>query len=190
MRNSNVKKLVNFMYGITKAETKASAFNNLESCKDNKILITDKTVFEGDDKEVIELQTLHALNQYSMNLIKGEYILIGSKGKQKFKTPLFYTDIKLQRNGDKIEVIEEGERTLNIGAVSCVVGENESLIETTIENLMQCEEIENFEEIFRALIPLDENLRIEKQTALILAKLPDSTMTILNELKELSKIYE
>ena len=187
---NNIKKLIDFMFEITKAETKASAFNNLESNKDNKIIVTNEMIFEGDNKEIIEAQTLYSLNRYAMNLIRGEYILTGSKGKQKFKTPLFYTDIKLERNGDKIEVIEQSERTLNIGAISCLVGESDELIENTIENLMQCEEVENFEKIFNALIPLDENLKIENQTAIILAKMPDATLTTLNELKELSKIYE
>lgn len=182
-----IKKISNYMYDCVREAFKSSAFHNLKSNKANKIVVTNATEWAGDDKGIIEVMTKAALNKATMNLIYGEMFLAGERGKQKFYTPLIYSDCELKRAGGAIVAEVNEEKTLNIGAISCLLGDNAEEVENIIEQLMEVP-INDFETVLKGLVNLD-GLEIVKQKAVILAKLPDATSGLLNELKQISELY-
>ena len=99
---NNIVKLTNYMHDCVRESLKISSFRNLKSCKDNKIIITDLDCFELDNKEIIDLMTLSKLNQSTMDLLQGQYILSGKRGKDVYYTPLLYANADFIRIGDKI----------------------------------------------------------------------------------------
>ena len=187
MCNSNVKKLCNYMYDCTRQAIKSSSFNNLSNNKENKILITDLTEFAGDDKEIIELMTKHALNGSTMDLLFSDILIKGEKGKNKFYSPLLYSEAKLYREGDKIRLEKEENQGLNFGIIANLCEGEEEEIQNIIEQLSNIEACD-LPTVMNGLLNM-EGMEIIKQNALILAALPNSTAGLLSELKQIAELY-
>lgn len=187
MSGNNVKKLCNYMYDCTRQAIKSSGFNNLSSNKDNKIVITDLTEFQGDNKEIIELMTKHALNGQTMNLLFSDIFIKGEKGKNKFYSPLLYSEAKLYREGDKIKLEKEENQSLNLGIIANLCEGEEEEIQNIIEQLSNIEACDLLT-VMNGLLNM-EGMEIIKQNAIILAALPNSTAGLLSELKQISELY-
>ena len=185
--NNNIVKLCNYMHDCVRESLKSSSFRNLKSCKDNKIIITDLDIFESDNKEIIDLMTLSKLNQSTMDLLQGQYILSGKRGKDVYFTPLLYCNAEFKRIGDKIKLETEEEKTLNIGAISSLLSNNEEEIELIISQLLEVETAD-FITVLKGLIDLD-GFEILDKKAVILAKLPEATAGVLRELQTISEYY-
>ena len=177
---NNIKKLCLYMYDCTRQAIKSASFNNL---KDSDILIIDNDIFNGDDKNIIEIMTKYALNKSSMSLLYSDLFIKGNK----LYTPLLYSEAELIREGDKIRLITEEEKTLNIGAVANLMSGEEEKIEAIIEQLLDVEACD-LPTVMGGLLNM-ENVEIIKQRAIILAKLPDSTAGLLNELRTIAEEY-
>ena len=187
---NNIKKLTLYSLDCIKATGRASGFNNLKSNKENKIIITDSTEFEADNKEIIEIMTLQALNKSTMSIIKGGLFLEGVRGKDKFYSPLLYCEAELKRNGDKIELLTDDEMSANVGLISSLLENDSEKVENIISQLLEIEQPEkiDFKKVLSGLINLD-GLEIKEENAVILAKTPESVAGLINELKLISELY-
>lgn len=181
MSGNNVKKLCNYMYDCTRQAIKSASFNNLS---DKDILIIDDDIFNGDDKKIIEIMTKYALNKSSMSLLYSDLFIKGDK----LNTPLLYSNAELIREGDKIRLETEEEKTLNIGAVANLMSGEEEKIEAIAEQLLDVEACD-LPTVMGGLLNMD-GIEIINQRAIILAKLPDSTAGLLNELKQIAESEE
>lgn len=190
MCNSNVKKLVLYCMDCVKACGRASGFNNLKSNKENKIIITDSTEFEADNKGIIEMMTLQALNKSTMSIIKGSLFLEGVRGKDKFFSPLLYSEAELKRNGDKIELLTDDEMSVNVGLISSLLENDSEKVENIISQLLEIEQPEkiDFKKVLSGLINL-EGFEIKEQNAVILARIPENLAGLISELKQISEMY-
>lgn len=191
MCNSNVKKLVLYCLDCVKATGKASGFNNIKSNKENKIIITDSTEFEADNKEIIEMMTLQALNKSTMSIIKGGLFLEGSRGKDKFYSPLLYSEAELIREGDKIKLVcADDEMSVNVGLISSLLENDSEKVENIISQLLEIENPEkiDFKKVLSGLINLD-GFEIKEENAVILAKMPENIAGLINELKMIAELY-
>jgi len=177
-----IKKLLNYQYDCIRQAIKSSSFNNLLSNKENKIVNIKGDIFKGDNKEIIDIMTRYALNKSTMNLLYADLFLKG----EKVFTPLIYCEAELKRQGDKIELIK-GENTLNAGIIASLLENDEEKIENIIEQLLDVQTCD-FITILKGLINLSD-YEIIKQEAIILAKMPESTAGLLNELKIISQNY-
>jgi len=178
-----IKKLLNYQYDCVRQAIKSASFNNLDSNKENKILLVDTDIFNGDNKEIIEIMTKQALNKSTINLLYSELFIKGNN----LYTPLLYSEAQFLREGDKIRLETEEEKTLNIGAVANLMNGEEEKIEAIIEQLLDVEACD-LPMVMRGLLNMG-GVEIIQQRAVILAKLPDSTAGLLNELKVISNEY-
>lgn len=191
MSENNVKKLTLYCLDCAKATGRASGFNNLKSNKENKIIITDLTEFEADNKEIIEIMTLQALNKSTMSIIKGDLFLEGQRGKDKFYSPLLYCEAELIREGDKIRLVCDDEgMSVNVGLISSLLDNDSEKVENIISQLLEIESPEkiDFKKVLSGLINL-EGLTIKEQNAVILAKMPENIAGLINELKTIAELY-
>lgn len=191
MCNSNVKKLTLYALDCVKATGRTNnSFNNLKSNKENKIIITDLTEFEADNKEIIEIMTLQALNKSIMSIIKGGLFLEGQKGKDKFYSPLLYSEAELIREGDKIKLVSDEEMSVNVGLISSLLENDSEKVENIISQLLEIESPEkiDFKKVLSGLINLD-GLTITNDNAVILAKMPENVAGLINELKTIAELY-
>lgn len=196
MSDSLVKKLTLYCLECVQASGKSSKFNNIKSDKENKIIITNDTSFKNNNREIIELQTLAKLNKNTMSLIYGyKYFIEGKQGKNTIYTPLLYTDnVELTRECDNI-VLNADLDTLqaNINVISSLLDNDSELIENIINEIMQIDDLQQVD--FKAVIEglLGDNLQglriTSGQNALILAKIPDNSAGVINELKKISELY-
>lgn len=182
-----IKKLVNYQYDCVRQAIKSSSFNNLMSSKENKILLVDSDMFAGDDKEVIEIMTNYALNKTTMDLLYSELFIKGEKGRNKIYTPLTYCTACLSREGDKIKLEQEENESLNLGVVAALMDTDEEKIENIVNQLLDVETCDLMT-VMGGLLNMD-GIGIIKQRAIILAKMPDSTAGLLNELRQISEMY-
>lgn len=195
--NNNVKKLALYCLDCVQATGRSSAFNNLRSSKENKIIFTNDTEFNADNKEIVEIMTLQALNNSTMSIILGSLFLEGSRGREKFFSPLLYTEAELIREGDKIKLVyDEGSGMIvNYGLISSLLDNNDmDIIENTINQLMDIENPEkiDFITVLKGLINLDNmdiTIKEDKQHAIILAKTPESVAGLVNELRQIAENY-
>lgn len=192
MYSNNVKKLVNYMSECVKYQGRTNnAFNNLKSNKDNKIIMTDATEFEADNKEIIEMMTLQALNKNTMSIIKGGLFLEGERGRDKFFSPLLYSEAELIREGDKIRLIcDDDGMSVNVGLISSLLENDSEKVENIISQLLEIEQPEkiDFKKVLSGLINLD-GFEIKEENAIILAKTPDNIQGLLSELKQIDELY-
>ena len=190
MSENNVKKLTLYCLDCVKATGKASGFNNLKSNKENKIIITNATEFEADDKEIIEMMTLQALNKSTMSIIKGGLFLEGQRGKDKFYSPLLYSEAELIREGDKIKLVSDDEKSVNVGLISSLLENDSEKVENIISQLLEIEQPEkiDFKKVLSGLINLD-GFEIKEENAVILAKMPENIAGLINELKTIAELY-
>ena len=190
MNENNVKKLTLYCLDCVKATGRASGFNNLKSNKENKIIITDSTEFEADNKEITEIMTLQALNKSTMSIIKGGLFLEGQRGKDKFYSPLLYSEAELKRNGDKIELLTDEEMSVNVGLISSLLENDSEKVENIISQLLEIESPEkiDFKKVLSGLINLD-GFEIKEENAVILAKMPENIAGLINELKTIAELY-
>ena len=186
-----IKKLILYCLDCVKATGRASGFNNLKSNKDNKIIITNDIEFEADNKEIIEIMTLQALNKSTMSIIKGGLFLEGQKGKDKFYSPLLYCEAELKREGDKIILVyDENNISVNVGLISSLLENDSEKVENIISQLLEIENPEkiDFKKVLSGLINL-EGLTITNDNAIILAKMPENIAGLINELKTIAELY-
>lgn len=191
MSENNVKKLTLYCLDCVKATGRASGFNNLKSNKENKIIITNDIEFEADDKEITEIMTLQALNKSTMSIIKGGLFLEGQRGKDKFYSPLLYSEAELIREGDKIRLVSDDEgMAVNVGLISSLLENDSEKVENIIGQLLEIENPEkiDFKKVLSGLINL-EGLTITNDNAVILAKMPENVAGLINELKMISELY-
>ena len=190
MCNSNVKKLVLYCLDCVKACGRSSGFNNLKSNKENKIIITNANEFESDDKGIIEMMTLQALNKSTMSIIKGSLFLEGSRGRDKFYSPLLYCEAELIREGDKIKLVADDDMSINVGLISSLLENDADIVENTITQLLEIEQPEkiDFKKVLSGLINL-EGLTITNDNAVILAKMPENIAGMVTELKQIAELY-
>ena len=183
-----IKKLVNYQYDCIRQAIKSSSFNNLNGCKDNKIIVFNDDTFNGDDKDINEIMTKYALNKSTMQLLYSNLFIKGEKGRDKFYTPLLYSDARLYRDGDKIHLDIDEDMTLNIGMISNLMdATEEDKIEAIIGQLLDIETCDLLTTM-GGLLDLT-GMEIIKQKAIILTKMPESTAGLLNELKIISELY-
>ena len=187
---NNIKKLTLYCLDCVKATGRASGFNNLKSNKENKIIVTDATEFEADNKDITEIMTLQALNKSTMSIIKGGLFLEGQKGKDKFYSPLLYSEAELVREGDKIKLVCDDEVSVNIGLISSLLENDSEKVENIISQLLEIENPEkiDFKKVLSGLINID-GFEIKEQNAVILAKMPENIAGLINELKQISELY-
>ena len=189
---NNIKKLTLYSLDCVKATGRANnGFNNLKSNKENKIIITDSTEFEADNKEIIEIMTLQALNKSTMSIIKGGLFLEGQKGKDNFYSPLLYCEAELTREGDKIKLIcEDDEMSINVGLISSLLDNDSEKVENIISQLLEIESPEkiDFKKVLSGLINLD-GFEIKEQNAVILARIPENLAGLISELKTIAELY-
>ena len=191
MCNSNIKRLVLYCLDCVKATGRANnSFNNLKSNKENKIIITDSTEFEADNKEIIEIMTLQKLNKTTMSIIKGGLFLEGQRGKDKFYSPLLYSEAELIREDDKIKLITDDGMSVNVGLISSLLENDSEKIENIISQLLEIDNPEkiDFKKVLSGLINL-EGLAIKEQNAVILANIPNNTAGLIQELKQIADLY-
>lgn len=185
--SENVKKLCLYCADCVKSSNRA--FNNLKSNKDNKIIYTDDNEFKADNKAIIDIMTLAALNKSTMSIYKGFLFLEGEKGRNKFYSPLLYTPAELIREGEKI-ILQYDDICINIGLISSLLENDSDIVENVINQLMEIEEpaCVDFESILRGLINLD-GFEIKKENAIFLSKTAENVAGLINELKKISEYY-
>ena len=187
--SENVKKLCLYCADCVKSSNRA--FNNLKSNKDNKIIYTDSSEFAADDKAIIDMMTLAALNKSTMGIYKGSLFLEGEKGRNKYYSPLLYAPAELVREGDKIILQYDNDNIcINIGLISSLLENDSDIVENVINQLMEIEEpaCVDFESILRGLINLD-GFEIKKENAIFLSKTAENVAGLINELKRISEVY-
>lgn len=185
-----IKKLIPYCADCIRAGGRSSAFNNLKLGKENKIIITDSTIFEADNKEINEIMKKYALNKSTMAIYKGALILEDEKNR--FYSPLLYTEAKFERETGKIKLIAENENMIiNIGLISSLIENDVDIIENTINELTEIEQPEkiDFKKVLSGLINLD-GFEIKEENIIFLAKMPENIAGLLNELKLINKYYE
>jgi hypothetical protein len=187
---NNIKKLVLYSLDCAKATGRTSGFNNLKSNKENKIIITNDIEFEADNKEITEIMTLQALNKSTMSIIKGGLFLEGQKGKDKFYSPLLYSEAELIREGDKIKLVCDDEMSVNVGLISSLLENDSEKVENIISQLLEIEQPEkiDFKKVLSGLINLD-GFEIKEQNAVILARIPENLAGLISELKTIAELY-
>lgn len=181
-------KLLNYNLDCIKNIGRNTAFINLKSNKDNIIKVIDNDVFNADNEEIIKIMTKAALNKQAMSLIYSQLIL-SDKG---IFSPLLFTNAELIRENDLIKLVLDDDFKINIGLISSLLENNEELIENTINELLSIDNPEtiDFKSVLFGLIPSLKNKEIKEEKTIILAKMPEMNAGLINELKELIKIYE
>ena len=183
-----IKKLALYCYDCIREEFKSASFRNLESDKNNIIYETSETIFNGDNENMLEIMTKYQLNKSDRALIYGEMFLTGEKGKNKYFTPLIYHNVNIIRENDTLKLVfEDDEPILNVGAISSLLVGNDDNISIIIEQLMETINESDFKGILRGLLNLEGLNILEDKKAVILAKLPEATAGLLNELQEICK---
>lgn len=193
MSNNNIKKLTLYCLDCVKATGKNAAFNNLRGNKENKVIITNDFVFESDNKEIIDILTKYALNKSTMSLFYGSLFIEGEKNKNKYYSPLLFTECELIREGDKITLnYDKDSMSINISVISSLLDNNDSdIIENVINTLLNIDEPLNIDlkKVLSGLINLDGLTITENQNAIILTKTPESVAGLVNELKTIAELY-
>ena len=181
---SIINKICLYSYDIIREEFKSNSFKNLKSNKDNKIIFVDGEKMPND-KEIIDVMQSYELNRGGLNLLYGSYFLEG----EKIFTPLIYQDLKLNVDGDAINLNISDEKNLNVGAISSLLESDEEKIELIIQQLIDNLDNPNIDKLVSSLVNM-QDVEIQRKNAIILAKLPNATAGLLEELKEISKKYD
>ena len=184
---NNTKKMLLYSLDCIKSTAKNSVFNNLKGSKENKIIITNATEFEADNKGIIEIMTKWALNKSTMAIYYGSLMLEGSK----VYSPLLYCEAELIREGDKIKLqYDDDSMGVNVGLISSLLDNDSDIIENTINQLLDIENPEkiDFKKVLGGLINMD-GLTIKEEKAIILSKVNESIAGLVNELKAISELY-
>ena len=179
-----INKICLYSYDIIREEFKSNSFKNLKSNKDNKVIFVDGEKMPID-KEIIDVMQSYELNKGGLNLLYGSYFLEG----EKIFTPLIYQDLKLNVDSDAINLNISDERNLNVGAISSLLESDEEKIELIIQQLIDNIENPNIDKLLASLVNM-QDVGIKRKNAIILAKLPNATAGLLEELKEISKKYD
>ena len=188
---NNTKKLLLYSLDCIKATSKNTAFCNLKGNKENKFYYTNETVFDSDNKDIIEIMTKYALNKSTMGLYYGSLFLDGSKGKNKYYSPLLYYDAELIRENDKIRLVyDENNININISVISSLLENDEEIIEEIIRQLLEINEPQkiDFIKVLSGLIDLN-GFNIIDCNSIILTKTPESVAGLIDELKQLIELY-
>ena len=180
---SIINKICLYSYDIIREEFKSNSFKDLKSNKNNKIIFIDGEKMPIG-KEIIDVMQSYELNKGGLNLLYGSYFLDG----EKIFTPLIYQDLKLNVDGDAINFNISDEKNLNVGAISSLLENDEEKIELIVQQLIDNIENPNIDKLLASLVNM-QNVEIQRKNAIILAKLPNATAGLLEELKEISKIY-
>ena len=181
---SIINKICLYSYDIIREEFKSNSFKNLKSNKDNKIIFVDGEKMPID-KEIMDIMQSYELNKGGLNLLYGSYFLEG----EKIFTPLIYQDLKLNVDGDAINFNISDEKNLNVGAISSLLESDEEKIELIIQQLIDNLDNPNIDKLLASLVNM-QDVGIQRKNAIILAKLPNATAGLLEELKEISKKYD
>ena len=91
-------------------------------------------------------------------------------------------------DGDMINFNISDEKNLNVGAISSLLENDEEKIELIIQQLIDNIENPNINKLLASIVNM-QGVEIQRKNAIILAKLPDATAGMLEELKEISKKY-
>ena len=180
---SIINKICLYSYDIIREEFKSNSFKNLKSNKDNKIIFVDGEKMPID-KEIIDVMQSYELNKGGLNLLYGSYFLDG----EKIFTPLIYQDLILKIEDDFIKLSISDEKNLNVGAISSLLENDEEKIELIIQQLIDNLDNPNIDKLLASLVNM-QGVEIQRKNAIILAKLPNATAGLLEELKEISKKY-
>ena len=180
---SIINKICLYSYDIIREEFKSNSFKDLKSNKNNKIIFIDGEKMPIG-KEIIDVMQSYELNKGGLNLLYGSYFLDG----EKIFTPLIYQDLKLNVDGDAINFNISDEKNLNVGAISSLLENDEEKIELIVQQLIDNIENPNIDKLLASLVNM-QGVEIQRKNAIILAKLPNATAGLLEELKEISKIY-
>lgn len=179
-----INKICLYSYDIIREEFKSNSFKNLKSNKDNKIIFVDGEKMPID-KEIMDVMQSYELNKGGLNLLCGSYFLEG----EKIFTPLIYQDLNLNVDGDMINLTISDEKNLNVGAISSLLESDEEKIELIIQQLIDNLENPNIDKLLASLVNM-QDVEIQRKNAVILAKLPNATAGLLEDLKEISKKYD
>ena len=184
-KNKMIKKLALYCYDCIREEFKSSSFRNLKSDKKNIIYETLETTFKNDNENILEIMTKYQLNKSDRALIYGEMFLIG---KNKYFTPLIYRNIDIIRENGALKIVfQDDEPILNVGAISSLLKCDDDNISIIIEQLMETINESDFKGILKGLLNLEGLNILENKKAVILAKLPEATAGLLNELQQICK---
>ena len=181
---SIINKICLYSYDIIREEFKSNSFKNLKSNKDNKIIFVDGEKMPIN-KEIMDIMQSYELNKGGLNLLYGSYFLEG----EKIFTPLIYQDLKLKVDGDMINFNIYNEKNLNVGAISSLLESDEEKIELIIQQLIDNLDNPNIDKLLASFVNM-QGVEIQRKNAIILAKLPNATAGLLDELKEISKKYD
>ena len=159
---SIINKICLYSYDIIREEFKSNSFKNLKSNKDNKIIFVDGEKMPID-KEIIDIMQSYELNKGGLNLLYGSYFLEG----EKIFTPLIYQDLKLNVDGDAINLNISDEKNLNVGAISSLLENDEEKIELIIQQLIDNIDNPNIDKLLASLVNMqDVEIQIvDKDTA-------------------------
>ena len=94
----------------------------------------------------------------------------------------------LKIEDDFIKLSISDEKNLNVGAISSLLENDEEKIELIIQQLIDNIDNPNIDKLLASLVNM-QGVEIQRKNAIILAKLPNATAGLLEELKEISKKY-
>lgn len=191
--NLDIKKLTSYCLDCVKYSGRCGAFNNLNSNNSNIVysLYSDISEFEASDKKINEIMMSYALNKGTMTLLLGKLFLKGTLNKKtQLYSPLLYTGCMLTREGDIIKLTHDNDFIINVGLIACLLDKDTDIIEASIEQLLNIEEPEkiDFKSVLTGIIPDMKEVEIIDKSAVILAKMPESTAGLIAELKEIVKL--
>lgn len=182
-----ITQLAKYCYDCIREEFKSSSFRNLDSDKNNLLFFTNKLSWQADNQEVLEIAMKYELNKTDRALIYGTKFLSGTKGKNKYFTPLVYQNLTIENHGAKLVGHLDNELILNVGAISSLLSEDEEQASMIISQLMEVVNEDVFEKVLTNLVNLEDFTIDNKSSAVILAKLPDASAGLLNELEKIAE---
>ena len=181
-----ITQLAKYCYDCIREEFKSSSFRNLDSDKNNLLYLTNKLTWQADNQQVLDIAMKYELNKTDRALIYGSKFLTGTKGKNKYFTPLVYQNLTIENQGAKLVGSLDNEKILNVGAISSLLSEDEEQASMIISQLMEVINKDIFDKVLTNLVNL-ENFSIDnKNSAIILTKLPDASAGLLNELEQIA----
>lgn len=173
-----LKKLINYNYDCVREILKSSSFLKLKPEQIYKL--SENDYISVNDKNFNKILTEYKKNKSVYNLLIGKDFIKTESG---IYTPLIYADIEFIQNDDKYIINVLNDYELNINLLVNILDDSESGF--IIETLLKVNENEKKADVLKSFIDVE----ILSESAVILAKLPEATAGILNELKKISVKY-
>lgn len=173
----NLKKLISYNYDCIREILKSSSFLKLKP--ENVYKLTESMHVPVNNREFNKILNEYKKNKSIYNLLMGKYFI---KTENNIYTPLIYADIDILQSNDNYNINIIHDYELNINLLVNIIDDNEA---DYIINILLNVDNEKKPDILKSFI--GDNIEILPESAVILAKLPESTAGILNELKTICK---